>query len=184
MVKNLFLIAIVLTGVSMQAAAQDRVPVELKDSQFFISILDPGVAWEKKVADKQSLRFSFGLTMLADEETNFSDDFGVSLNPVVTGDFRNYYSRKRVKKDLNPNSGNYVALRAGYIFDAITDNVDFGTTETSQSFFMGPVWGIQRNYKSGIHLGLSLGAGFATGNHTDLRATGIGQFNIGFALGR
>jgi len=183
MVKKTFF-SILLAGLSLSVFAQDRIPVELKDTQIYINILDPGVSWEKKVADAQSVAFGFSLTTIYDEDTNpFSDDGGVSWNPLITGEFRNFYPRKRVKKDLNPNSGNYVAVRAGYYFGSIVDNVDFGTTELSKSFFLGPVWGIQRNYQSGIHFGFSLGAGIATGSHTDLRLTGIGQLQLGFAIG-
>lgn len=184
MVKNLSLIAGMLCLTS-QLYAQDRIPVELKEDQFYISILDPGFTWEKKLTDKNSLTFGVGLSTYGDESSSpFDDDFGVSLNPSISADFRNFYPRKRVKKDLNPNSGNYVAVRAGYIFDSIADNIDGGTTEISQSFFMGPVWGIQRNYKSGIHLGFSIGGGFATGKNTDLKFTGLGQLRLGFAIGK
>ena len=164
MVKTFFVFAIALVGLTAQVNAQDKIPVELKDLQYYVTLLDPGVGLEKKIADRQSVTLNFGLTTLMDEHTGTSsDDFGFSLNPYITGDFRNYYNRKRVKKDLRNNSGNYVALRGGYNFGSIADNVDFGTTEVSNSFYMGPVWGIQRNYQSGIHLGLSLGGGFRSG---------------------
>jgi len=182
MVKNLFLL-ILLAGLSITALCQDRFPVGLKDTQVYLNILDPGVEWEKKISDTQSLAFGFGLTVIGDEDNNSSsNDIGISLNPVITADFRNYYARKREKKDLNPNSGNYIAVRAGYYFDSIVDNLDFGTTEISRSFFIGPVWGIQRNYKSGIHFGLSLGAGIATGKNTNLKSTFIGDLQLGFAI--
>ena len=130
MVKNSILVVLLGLGLLSQTHAQDRFPVELKDNQFYVTILEPGIAWEKKLADKQSFRAAFGLTQLG---TNNNDDFGYSINPTVSADFRNFYARKRVKKDLNPNSGNYVGLRTGYNFGAIADNVDFGTTETSNA---------------------------------------------------
>ncbi|MEQ9426669.1 MAG: hypothetical protein RJQ09_19760 [Cyclobacteriaceae bacterium] len=177
--KNL-LIA-VLIGASFTAFSQDKIPVDLKENQFYITILEPGISFEKKLAANQSLLFNAGLTTLSEADT---DDFSISLNPVITGDFRNYYSRKRVKKELNSNSGNYVALRAGYYFDAIAEDLEAGTIDATQSFFMGPVWGIQRNYKSGIHLGFSIGGGISTGKYQDIGFTGLGQFHLGFAIGK
>ena len=51
-----------------------------------------------------------------------------------------------------------------------------------KAFYLGPVWGIQRNYKSGIHLGLSLGAGFITGANTNFDFHGVGSFELGFII--
>jgi hypothetical protein len=97
-------------------------------------------------------------------------------------DFRNYYPRKRVKKDLLPNSGNYIGLLGGYNFNAIAESAEPGETNNSNAFFMGGVWGIQRNYQSGIHLGLNLGAGFIAGEHIDLGLTGLWSFELGFVI--
>ena len=75
-----------------------------------------------------------------------------------------------------------MGLLTGYIFGAVSDNLDFGTTNQSNSFYIGPVWGIQRNYQSGIHLGLSLGFGFGTGKNMDAALIGLGQFQFGFVI--
>jgi hypothetical protein len=90
--------------------------------------------------------------------------------------------RKKQKKELNYNSGNYVGLRGGYNFRAIAENNEPGTPSTEEAFYLGGVWGIQRNYKSGIHLGFSLGAGFATGRNQNLGFTGLGSFELGFVI--
>jgi hypothetical protein len=112
----------------------------------------------------------------------YDTDFSYSVNPFIKVSFQNYYGRKLVKKELNPNSGNYISISAGYIFDSFTDNVDFGTTEQSSSFYVGPVWGIQRNYKSGIHLNLSLGPGIGFGEGSDIFLAAAGGFEFGFAI--
>jgi hypothetical protein len=172
--------------ISNQLQAQERIPAQLQNHRFYVSIIEPGISWEAKLSEKQSFVSGFGVTTLTAEENNPEmEELGVSLNPLLTGEIRNYYSRKKVKKALNTNSGNYIALRAGYYFGSIADNIDNGgTTEISNAFFMGPVWGIQRNYKSGIHLGLSIGGGFATGKFVDFKAVGIGQFKFGFVIGQ
>jgi hypothetical protein len=160
--------------------AQDRIPADLSDLQFNINILEPSLSVEKRLSDKQSLTFAAGLTQVTGEDIN--DDFAYGISPSISASFRNYYPRKKVKKELRPNSGNYIGLVAGYRFSTIADNLDIGNFESEDAFFMGPVWGIQRNYKSGIHLGLSLGGGFQTGKNTDFSFSGVGSFELGFVI--
>ena len=126
---------------------QERIPVELKSTQLTLNLLTPSITLENSLSPNRSLNLALGIIGFPDSDERFS------INPFLRGSFRNYYPRKRVKKELNPNSGNYIALDAGYYFDTLTKE----TTRLTNSFFMGPVWGIQRNYKSGIHLGFSLG---------------------------
>ena len=169
-------ITILLVGLASTGLwAQERIPVELQNTQFNLNILNPSLSFEKRINDNQSFTLSAGLTGLGDED-------GTSLNPFVSGSFRNYYLRKRVQKELRSNSGNYIGVMTGYNFGAITDNIEAGSTRGSNSFYLGPVWGIQRNYKSGIHLGISLGAGFAVNNESDFFFTGVGAFEFGFVI--
>lgn len=168
------LLALISCNVTL-LLSQDRIPVELASTQFNLNILDPSVSFEKSLGDHQSFTLAAGLTGLADED-------GASLNPFIRGSYRNYYLRKRVKKPLNQNSGNYIGLLTGYNFDAIADDIEAGTTRQSNSFFMGPVWGIQRNYKSGIHLGFNIGPGFGIDRDSDFYFTGIGAFEFGFVI--
>ena len=159
-----------LTGLTL--LSQERIPVELKNWQLNLNILSPGVTFEKSLGDHQSLNLGVGLIGLVDYDQNSS------INPFLRGSFRNYYPRKRVSKQLRSNSGNYVALDAGYYFNSITRE----TTNTSNSFFMGPAWGMQRNYQSGIHVGFSQEPGFPVGSYDDFTFTGIGQLHIGFVI--
>ncbi|MEL7147258.1 MAG: hypothetical protein AAFO69_12870, partial [Bacteroidota bacterium] len=76
------------------------------------------------------------------------------------------------------NSGNYIGLMAGNQFNHIAGDEELST----QTFYTGAIWGIQRNYKSGIHLGLYLGLGFATGPNVDLTGTGLGGLQLGFQI--
>ncbi|MEO1050573.1 MAG: hypothetical protein AAFX87_08095 [Bacteroidota bacterium] len=176
------LLTLVLLASSFSAFSQDRIPVVLQDRSFYLSILDPGVMFEQRLSDNQSFTATLGITGLANsfEDELGEDEFTYSINPYLTSSFRNYYSRKRVKKELNSNSGNYVGLVAGYYFGALAEGDR--TTELTNSFFIGPEWGIQRNYKSGIHFGLSLGTGLATGQNTDVQWTGLGRIRLGFRI--
>lgn len=158
--------------------AQERIPVNLNSTQFNLNILDPSVTFEKSINDNQSFTAGAGITLLSDWE---EDQGTLSINPFIQSSYRNYYSRKRVKKELKPNSGNYIGVVTGYNFDAIAEEAENGTNRLSNSFYLGPVWGIQRNYKSGIHLGFSIGGGFGVGN-SDLYFTGVGEFEFGFVI--
>ena len=160
--------------------SQDRIPADIADSQISLNILSPSVSFEKGISDKQTLLFSAGLMGLG---MSINDDSKFGIAPEFRATFRNYYPRKKVKKDLNPNSGNYIGLVTGYTLGSIADNLDTGQVfENEEAFFMGPVWGIQRNYKSGIHLGFSIGGGFVTGKNTDFDFTGVGGFELGFVI--
>lgn len=160
--------------------SQDRIPADLSDLQLNLNILEPSLSLEKSLSDKQSFTLAFGLNSISGQDP--SDDIKFGLSPSLRASFRNYYPRKKVKKELKPNSGNYIGLVAGYNFGTITDNLDVGKFSSEDAFFLGPVWGFQRNYKSGIHLGLSLGWGFITGSNRDFGSTGVGSFELGFVI--
>lgn len=178
--KKTYLLIFVFASVYM--SAQDRIPVDLAETQITLSILSPSLALEKSITDNQSLHFSARIQGIS----NFDDDIdetNYGIAPELRAEFRNYYPRKKVKKELRPNSGNYIGLVAGYTLNTIADDFDNNEKfDEESSFFMGPVWGIQRNYKSGIHLGLSLGAGFRTGSNTSFGFAGVGSFNLGFVI--
>ena len=160
------------------ASAQDRVPVQLNNTQFNLNILAPGATFEKSINQHQSFTLGAGITIIGEFE---EDQETLSVNPFVNASYRNYYPRKRVKKDLRANSGNYIGILMGYRLSSIADNAENGLSSRLENlYYMGPVWGIQRNYRSGIHLGLSLGAGFALGSDFDF--TGLGEFEFGFVI--
>ena len=124
--------------------SQDRIPADLSDLQLNLNILEPSLSLEKSLSDKQSFTLAFGLNSISGQDP--SDDIKFGLSPSLRASFRNYYPRKKVKKELKPNSGNYIGLVAGYNFGTITDNLDVGKFSSEDAFFLGPVWGFQRNY--------------------------------------
>lgn len=167
--------------------AQVKIPVELEKHRVYLNILSPGISYELGLSERLSLHTSAGISFYwGDNDYRGSDpeNYYQSLNPFINATLRNYYPRKRVKKELDFNSGNYIGAIGGYVFDAITE---WNRTDDTQSFansgFIGGVWGIQRNYKSGVHLGLSFGGGLSLGQNFD-NATFIpvGGFEFGFAL--
>ncbi len=75
-----------------------------------------------------------------------------------------------------------MGLYASYQLEALGEpsSIDqfIVSLETSNVYTVGPVWGIQRNYASGIHLGLSLGIGVIGGEYIETGVTGIGEFEF------
>ena len=170
---------LMLLGLSCSAAwAQDRIPVEIQKNRVYINLLQPSILYEAGLNDRLSLALGTGITFIYGE-----NDYG-AINPFLNASLRNYYPRKRVKKELDMNSGNYVAAMAGYTFGAISEwNEELDPQNMSNSGYIGGIWGIQRNYMSGIHLGLSLGGGVSMGKNIDnVMFAPLGGFEFGFVI--
>ncbi|MEQ9299781.1 MAG: hypothetical protein RIF33_14505 [Cyclobacteriaceae bacterium] len=168
--------------------AQEK--VDLAPTQFTVSFLPLMAHLESKLTDHQSVTFGGGLAYSAYySEINGEGEFEFYTTPFLTASLRNYYNRKFVRKDnLKQNSGNYVAFLASYQFDTIADIDGLSMVETDlNSFTIGPVWGFQRNYGSGIHFDLSIGLGYRNGQSNEVfkieeGLTFIGGFELGFRL--
>ena len=172
---------------SIQGVAQD---VELSSNQVNINLFPLTISYQGKIGEKQSLNLAAGLGLAAESSSNsFSDetDFNFYALPIVYASFRNYYKRKFTRKDnLKNNSGNYVALYGSFQFEP-THNPSTLLAQTralqvTNVFTIGPVWGFERNYASGIHLGLSIGPGVIGGEYVDTEFSIIGEFEFGFVL--
>ena len=172
--KLITILALLLLPIILNA--QDRIPVQLNNIQLNLNLLTSGISLEKSISGNTSATFGGGLSPL------YSSDNEVSINPFVRTSFRNYYPRKKVKKELNPNSGNYIGLVGGYYFGSVANSSESAQFNQSDSYYLGAMWGIQRNYKSGIHLGFSLGGGFGEGENMNLEFIGVGEFEFGFVL--
>ncbi|MEO9869040.1 hypothetical protein [Ekhidna sp.] len=178
---------IILISSQQRSLAQGK-EVTLDTTQFTISILPLMAHLEAKVGEKQSVTFGGGLAYsFYFQSINGEESFESYSTPFLTASFRNYYNRKRIKKDnLKNNSGNYVGLYSSYQFNTIVDAGGFGTFESDlNGFTVGPVWGIQRNYASGIHLDISVGLGYTGFESDDIIMVDnkfgiIGGFEFGF----
>ena len=186
LIGTLALISIAFASNAQQFTAQDEATTTKSVTN--ISILSPAITHEMAVSKNQTIFISGDLNGIARYEeignTNprtINSYYG--LAPSVTADFRNYYNfNKRLGKgkNINNNSGNYLALRSEYRFAPVINKDQFPTY--NGGFALGGVWGIQRVYRSGIYLGLSLGAGFLFGDKK-FETTGMGDFHLGFNIG-
>jgi hypothetical protein len=184
--KKVFLAVFILT-----ATVSFGQNVELAKTQLNFNVLPLTLSFEGKLDDNKSITLAGGLGFVAEYETSTyggsSGNFYVL--PMTYMSFRNYYSRKNVRKNnLRNNSGNYVGLFGLYQFAALNhansewNGFDIPGSPVNNIYAVGPVWGIQRNYASGIHLGLSLGVGVIGGKYIDTTAGYIGEFEFGILL--
>lgn len=178
------LVIILIFGCTNVLVAQGTIEPDLADTQVKATLLPLGLALEQKIGDKQTLNIGVGaqLTFYSYNDSFQGSGTEVFLTPFVTGEFRNYYNRKQVKKELEQNSGNYVALLGGYVMERFGGNDDAVILIDSfeNSFFIGPVWGMQRNYQTGFHLNLSIGLGYQSGDYLDGRVGIISAGGLGF----
>lgn len=182
MLKSIF-ITVILLGCCGMVLAQGTIAPDLKNTQARMTILPLGFSVELKLAEKQTLSLAGGLQMsyYAYSDTYQGSGSEFFMSPFLTGEFRNYYNRKFVKKELEQNSGNYVALAVGYSGKRLGNNENaIFINSNENSFFVGPVWGFQRNYKTGFHLNLSIGLGYSSGEYLDGGVRLISTGGIGF----
>jgi hypothetical protein len=186
LISTLALLSIAFASNAQQFTAQDD--ASTTKSVTNISILSPSITHEMAIGKNQTIFIAGELNGIARYEeignTNpktYNSYYG--LAPKAVADFRNYYNfAKRLGKgkNINNNSGNYLALRGEYRFAPVVNKDQFPVYNSG--FALGGVWGIQRVYSSGIYLGLSLGAGFLVGDKK-FETTGMGGFHLGFNIG-
>ncbi|MEP2025014.1 MAG: hypothetical protein ABJH98_15005 [Reichenbachiella sp.] len=183
MLKSILSALVFITTATTLAYSQNSIAPELKSTQVRVTILALGISVEQKLADKHSINLIAGLQPGVATYTLVPDgtQYEFYIAPFVTGEIRSYYNRKSVKKELGPNSGNYFALAAGYYMDRIINDTgrDYYDESYENSFFVGPVWGIQRNYKTGFHLNLSIGLGYQQGDYLEGAVRIISNGGIG-----
>lgn len=167
--------------------------VELSNNQLNANILPLTVSYERKIDDNKSFTLNAGVIPSVNVETRSSAFSSTTetysfFQPYISASVRNYYERNKVKKkNLKNNSGNYIALHYSHWFKPIGSTNDVFEQRVrdrnTNSFTIGPVWGFERNYASGIHLDLRIGVGYGNGefqNTGDM--TFIGEFVFGFVL--
>ncbi len=186
LISTLALISIAFTSNAQQFTAQDEASTTKTVTN--ISILSPAITHEMAIGRNQTIFIAGELNLISRFEEignsnpkTYNSYYG--LAPQAAVDFRNYYNfgkRLGKGKNINNNSGNYIALRGEYKFAPVVNKEQFPTHNNGLA--LGGVWGIQRVYNSGIYLGLSLGAGFLFGSNK-FEATGLGDFHLGFNIG-
>ncbi len=177
--KKIFTAFLFLTVAFVNAQGNTN---EVEKHQFKANLLlTPGIEYEVGLNKKTTLDFRLG-TGLIYVKSNDEEEYGVFL--TFEGAYRYYYNfekRARKGKKTSDNSANYIALTSLYTnLDPILGDIDINDSYLVQ---VGPVWGFQRTYNSGLNLGLDLGVGFASTDDYGI-ITPIVNFRLGWAFGK
>lgn len=162
--------------------AQTNVNTISTKNMFTANVIMPGIHYEIGLTSKTSIKL--GLT------TGFSwvyssangSEYGVF--PSFEGAYRYYYNferRKRKGKRTDNNSGNYIAI-SSYV---TSGDPLIGDLESRLDYngVVGPVWGVQRTYKSKLNWNLALGMGYGF-NEENTYISPIVNFSIGWVFGK
>lgn len=154
-------------------------------SMFKLNFFVPGISYEQKIAQYQTVHFATYLDAITSTQTsNNGDQTNFYLTPSIAVEIRNYYNlnkRERKGKMTDMNSGNYLA--PVYIGKYAYKN-DFGT----ETWFnqVGAVWGLQRTSPSGFSFDLNLGLGYTWTEPLSGYSNGVDilfQLALGFRIG-
>jgi hypothetical protein len=179
--RPLLTLALLLTTFQV-AQAQDEQPATVAKSLFKINFLAPGLEYERGLNESMTLNINTSMGF----EIGYNSITGLNtyLYPSLGLQARKYYNLdKRIEKGKNTafNSGNFIALSAFGSTPSILNNEN---RVNEASYGIGPVWGMQRNYKSGFNLTLALGAGYTKNHFGESKVAPLAGLNLGFLIGR
>ncbi|WP_298487844.1 hypothetical protein [uncultured Maribacter sp.] len=129
----------------------------VEDNQFKINFLAPALNYEVGIQKNSTLSFELGTGFAIRGGSEVGTDFG--FYPYLDGQYNYYYNlNRRIAKGKNIalNTGNYVAIKTSYY----SGNSILGDLDGNNYFFAGPIYGLQRTYKSGFNFELAGGVGY------------------------
>lgn len=169
---------------------------------FKITVLNPGLSYEKRIGKFQTLYFQAFMNLSATRSSGFGNDvYKYYFDPAITAQYRYYYNFKgREDKGLRTsmNNLNYVAPVYQVFFSEVSFTTVTAPDKKRPVHAVAAVWGMQRNYtKARFALDVNIGPGmlFANTTQTDpfngtkttisqSQFTLYGQLNIGFWLNK
>ncbi|PCI03600.1 MAG: hypothetical protein COB81_03670 [Flavobacteriaceae bacterium] len=148
-----------------------------------INLLAPSIESELGLTNKTTLDFKLGTGLSINGGTGRETDW--SFFPFAEVQYRYFYNlEKRAAKNKRTanNSGNYLALSTSIE----SGKSMIGNANYAEKYFagIGPIWGMQRSYKSGFSLNLSggLGLGFSDLSSAEFMTTI--NFSLGWVIGK
>lgn len=156
------LLVFFLGGLTLIARSQNA-SVEKSTFGLQTGVLGVWAYNEAKLSNTIALRTEVGLDF-GIWKTTFYDDFDdfFLLTPVITLEPRFYYNLdKRLKKakNIDGNSGNFIAVNISYHPDWFIISKD-GNIPIVSDFSIIPTWGIRRNLGKHFNYEAGIGAGF------------------------
>jgi hypothetical protein len=153
--KRLIFISSIVLIASISAYGQSK-EAKVERSLLGVYFIPLKVSYEHGIGKHNTFEIAGGMDGASWIE---NDEFRFGLAPFAEGYFKNYYNldrRLENGKRTEMNSGNYWGIMTRYNFPVISGDE---SDERFNSFFIAPVWGFQRNYKSHFSLGMDLGFG-------------------------
>ncbi|MCC9137543.1 hypothetical protein ACFSKU_15560 [Pontibacter silvestris] len=182
MKARLLLPIVVLLMTSCVAQAQNDLPVTVTKRLYKINFFTLGLEFEQALGKSSTFNInpniSFGL------DYHNERDYNAYLWPSLELQTRGYYNlnkRSKAGKNVSDNSGNFIALS---IYGNTPSLIEHEESGNEASYGVGPVWGMQRNFNSGLNLTVTAGAGYGKDKFGDEGLTPLLRLNLGFLLGR
>lgn len=151
--RSIYFLLFICSILSLNAQTDKNVEA----SQLQLSLPLPSILYELGIGKNTTTSIEaitgFALRGCTGCETNFG------LYPILRGQLRYYYNmerRVRKKKNIQGNSGNYVAALVAFQ----NGRPLIGNLNTTTTLAVGPVYGIQRTYKRGFFYRLEGGVAF------------------------
>lgn len=207
MKKNTTTIMIVLLlALSFDGYGQDKTEGDVSPGISKITIINPGLSYERRIGKLQTLYFQGFISTSA--VINIGGALGSStkfyFDPALTLQYRYYFNyKKRDRKGLRTemNSLNYISPEIETIFSSEPITSYFSSSFTTAYKRrplnrVGVVWGMQRNYPKRFSLDLNIGLGYLFASTTYYDYTGLkqtlnqssvstlGQLNLGIWLNK
>lgn len=142
-----------------------------------------GLGIELADSDTKTINVSFGVMGSLATVGNTDEDTSLAFGfaPYIDVQYRWFYTLKREAKKgmkLRGNSGNFLALRVEAKSNPVYDVFGQATSRLSA----GAIWGLQRQYSTGFHLGFDLGFGYAVDSDFNAGFAPMGNIKIGWIL--
>jgi hypothetical protein len=189
--RNFLKLLILVTGLTFGSAYGQETELRTKKHLGKVNLLAPGIEYEGALGDFTTIDVSGNIGFQLATFDDFDEtEIEFFVRPSIEAQLRQYYNyQKRDSKGKNTlnNSANFIALYTTYMFQPF-NQPDNSLFETGSVFAIGPVWGINRTYNSGLALSLILGAGYYNEKYEVQSDNSyfsiIGNFKLGFAIGR
>ena len=154
-----FIVALsIVNFVKGQALSPDDVP-QVERRLWKIGFVLPGIEYERSLGSFTSINVNPHLNV--GYSSNFALGNAWLVQPAIDVQLRKYYNLlKRAAKEKNTtgNSANFVALNIFRVSRSIVDTEDF---RNHHYYGLGPIWGIQRTYRSNFNLSFQAGIAYA-----------------------
>lgn len=179
--KKILLVVLIISVFNSYAQTNNVNTIGTKN-MFTANIIMPGLQYEIGLTSKTSIKLGLTTGFAWVYSRAKGSEYGVF--PSFEGSYRYYYNFERRKgkgKRTDNNSGNFIAI-SSYV---TSGDPLIGDLESRLDYngVVGPVWGIQRTYKSKLNWNVELGMGYGF-NEENTYISPIANFSIGWVFGK